>query len=114
MLDIYIFRHGEAEAKGKSGDASRRLTGGGKAEVRRVAQGLARLGAEIDVILTSPLVRAEETAAIANDVLKPPGGVRACDALAPGGTNAALFKELLSVFELGALARVERIHLVGR
>jgi phosphohistidine phosphatase len=94
MLDIYIFRHGEAEPRGKRGDAARRLTGGGKAEVRRVAQGLARLGAEIDVILTSPLVRAEETAAIAGDVLKPPGGVRRCDALAPGGTNAALFKEL--------------------
>ena len=106
MFDIYIFRHGEAEAKGKSGDASRSLTGAGKAEVRRVAQGLARLGAQIDVILTSPLLRAQETAAIASDVLKPPGAVRTCDALAPGGTNAALFKEISSLGK-------PRVMLVG-
>ena len=98
MHDLYIFRHGEAQDRGRGGsDEARALTGPGKAEVRRVARGLRKLGVKLDLILTSPLVRAEETAQIAADVLRPAGGLRTCDALAPGGTHAVLFKELSSI-----------------
>lgn len=106
MFDLYIFRHGEAQERGRGADETRALTGPGKAEVRRVARGLKRLGVNPEIILTSPLVRAEETARIAADILKPEAGLRICEALAPGGIHAALFKELSS------LAR-SRVMLVG-
>ena len=106
MYDLIIFRHGEAQERGRGADETRALTGPGKAEVRRVARGLKRLGVNPELILTSPLVRAEETAQIAADILKPEAGLRICDALSPGGTHAALFKELSS------LSR-SRILLVG-
>ena len=106
MYDFYIFRHGEAQERGRGADETRALTGPGKAEVRRVARGLRRLGVSPEIILTSPLVRAEETAKIAADILKPESGLRICDALAPGGAHAVLFKELSS------LGR-SRVMLVG-
>ncbi len=97
MYDLIIFRHGEAQERGRGADETRALTGPGKAEVRRVARGLRRLGVSPELVLTSPLVRAEETAKIAADILKPEAGLRICDALAPGGTHAALFKEISSL-----------------
>jgi phosphohistidine phosphatase len=95
MFDIYLFRHGEAERRARGGsDDARALTERGKAEVRHVAEGLRALGVRPDVILTSPLLRARETGAIAGEVLRPPSGARVCEALAPGGAQEALLDEI--------------------
>lgn len=65
MKRIYFVRHGKAEDFGPSGsDADRRLTGDGRREVEAVAKHLRRLDDKIRVVLTSPLVRAMETAAL--------------------------------------------------
>jgi phosphohistidine phosphatase len=107
MFDIYLFRHGDAErGAGGGSDEIRPLTAGGKIEVRQVAEGLRALGVALDVILTSPLLRARETGAIAGEVLRPPGGTRVCDALAPGGAHPALFSEI-------ARLDLPRVMLVG-
>lgn len=82
---IYIMRHGVAENYAASGsDRDRRLTTEGIEKTRLAAGGLRRIGTDPQLILTSPLRRAEETAAIAAEVL---GGVpvRVTSALAPGG-----------------------------
>lgn len=92
VFDLYLFRHGDAAPRGPDGtDAARMLTDRGRAEVRESAHGLARLGVKLDVILTSPLVRARDTAAIAGEVLRPADGTRLCQPLGPGGTDRALF-----------------------
>ena len=69
---LYILRHGIAEDEAPKGDdGARRLTPRGRAKMRAVAAGMRALGLRYDVILTSPLVRAVETAAILADVYAP-------------------------------------------
>ena len=65
-MRCYFLRHGLAvEADDWSGsDFDRPLTGEGRARMRRAAKAMAALRLEIDVIVTSPLLRAKQTAAI--------------------------------------------------
>jgi len=68
-LIVYILRHGEAEAKSSQvPDDERHLTTVGKSRLRRNLVVAAEIGTKIDLILTSPLVRAKESAEIAKDV----------------------------------------------
>ena len=66
---LYFLRHSEAEDSGPSGDFSRRLTDNGLQRSREAGEALGALKLGIDLILTSPLVRAEQTAAIVGQVL---------------------------------------------
>jgi phosphohistidine phosphatase len=61
---IYLLRHGDAE-RGGDDDAARRLTAKGERQSRLAGQALAALGAQIDTCLTSPKVRAADTARLA-------------------------------------------------
>jgi phosphohistidine phosphatase len=61
---IYLLRHGDAE-RGDGDDAARRLTAKGERQSEAAGQALAALGVEIDACLTSPKVRAAETARLA-------------------------------------------------
>jgi phosphohistidine phosphatase len=61
---IYLLRHGEAE-KGDGDDAARRLTGKGERQSETAGRALAALGVTIDACLTSPKVRAADTAKLA-------------------------------------------------
>lgn len=65
---IYLLRHGDAE-DGDGNDAARRLTAKGKRQAQAAGRALAALGAEIDACLTSPRVRAAETARLAGEAL---------------------------------------------
>jgi phosphohistidine phosphatase len=75
--------------------------------MREEGEALRALDIAFDVILTSPLVRARQTAEALAVVLKPKPDVVSIETLAPGGSPAALFREL------GSHARRERIALVG-
>lgn len=61
---LYLLRHGDAE-DGDGGDAARRLTAKGERQAEAAGRALSRLGVRIDACLTSPKVRAAETARIA-------------------------------------------------
>ena len=61
---IYLLRHGDAE-QGGGDDAGRRLTKKGERQAETAGKALARLDAGIDACLTSPKVRAADTAKIA-------------------------------------------------
>ena len=64
-MELMLFRHGIAEASGPDGtDASRRLTAEGNQKTAEAARGLARVAVKPQAILTSPLMRAAQTAAI--------------------------------------------------
>jgi phosphohistidine phosphatase len=61
---IYLLRHGDAEHETQD-DAARQLTAKGKRQSEAAGRALAALGAQVDVCLSSPKVRAEQTAQIA-------------------------------------------------
>src|SRR5438046_2369679 len=83
IMELYFLRHGEADwPDWKKSDDERPLTDFGKKEVRDVAKFLARLKVRPDLIVTSPLPRAAQTAEIAADYLKPK--LRKDELLAPG------------------------------
>jgi phosphohistidine phosphatase len=61
---IYFLRHGDAEHE-TGNDADRRLTEKGERQAEAAGRALAELKAEVDVCLSSPKVRAEQTARLA-------------------------------------------------
>jgi phosphohistidine phosphatase len=62
---VYLIRHGiAAEPKAYEHDRDRPLTAKGRAKTKAVAQQMSALGLAFDEILTSPLVRARQTAEI--------------------------------------------------
>jgi phosphohistidine phosphatase len=71
-VEICFFRHGIAvdrEDPGITADSERPLTEEGVLKTRAAAEGLKRLAVGFDRILTSPWLRARQTAAILSDVL---------------------------------------------
>ncbi len=65
---IYLLRHGEAR-DGNGDDSARRLTSKGEEQAKAGGRALAALTIEIDACLTSPKVRAAETAQLACEPL---------------------------------------------
>lgn len=62
---LYFLRHGRAEDAHGGPDAERHLTKAGKGELRNAAPLWRRLKLRPDLVLTSPLTRAVETAELA-------------------------------------------------
>lgn len=119
-MRLYVVRHGKAEDVGPDGtDASRRLTEEGKDDFRRGAEGLARLGLRLDCILTSPLVRARETADLLAEVLGGPRPER-LETLAFGdeaeilATAAGAGEEVAVVGHEPTLGRLVSLAVFGR
>jgi phosphohistidine phosphatase len=84
-VQIYFLRHGLADREAWDGeDFARPLTPRGRKRMVREARALARIGISPDVILTSPLARARQTAEIVGDVLGVGPRLRAEDRLQPG------------------------------
>jgi phosphohistidine phosphatase len=97
-MQLYIVRHGIAidreDAKCPA-DPERYLTEQGIEKTKQVAKGVAALGVTADLLLTSPYVRASQTAEIfarALDYAKPK--IRRTDLLLPGAESSLLFREL--------------------
>lgn len=65
---LYLLRHGHAE-RGDGDDAARRLTAKGEGQSETAGRALAVLDAKIDACLTSPKVRAADTARLACQAL---------------------------------------------
>ena len=62
---IWLLRHGDAEDGEGKPDAERELTEKGERQSVAAGKALKRLGVELDVCLTSPKVRAKQTAELA-------------------------------------------------
>src|SRR5579872_1861021 len=91
--ELYIMRHGIAVMRGPAtvmDDAKRPLTPEGKEKMKEIASGLARAEMELDWIVSSPLVRAVETAEIVRDGLNSQPPLDFCEALRPGGAPEEL------------------------
>ena len=84
-MRLYLLRHGIAEEwRPDLADEKRRLTAEGKRKVRLIARGLERMELELDLIVTSPLPRAKETAEIVAETLGIKDRLKEDDGLASG------------------------------
>jgi phosphohistidine phosphatase len=89
-MQLLIIRHAIAEdPAAHANDSERPLTAKGVERMRQGAMGLKRLVPRVDVLATSPLRRARQTAAIVQDALDAPKPMMR-DELAPGHAPAAL------------------------
>lgn len=97
-MDLYLVRHGIAidrEDPKCPTEAERYLTEEGIAKTKQVAKGLAELGIEADLLLSSPYVRAVQTAEIVAAALQyPKQRIRKSEMLLPGADPSVLFREL--------------------
>ncbi len=80
-MEIYFLRHGDA---GPGSGDERPLTPEGAAAMEREASGLSRLALPVELILTSPVARALQTARIAARRLSLEDVLRVEPRLAPG------------------------------
>jgi phosphohistidine phosphatase len=85
-MDLFILRHGKAgHSSGEADDDKRALTPAGRKEIRTIARWMHREKIQFDVIASSPLVRASETAGIVARTLDLKDQVVIWKDLAPGG-----------------------------
>jgi len=109
VIELYLIRHGLAEDRGEQwpDDAKRPLTQDGIAKLRRAAKALTRLEVVLDVMVTSPLVRARQTAEVIAGGLAPHPHIVVAESLAPGASPAAVLADLEKQ------AKRSRVALVG-
>jgi len=107
-MDIYIVRHGDAAGfQGYVSDAERPLTDAGVQRMQLAGHGLERLGVKPEFILSSPLVRARQTAELIAVALGMEEEVQTRAELSPG----CEIIELERVLE--TLPDVKSVMLVG-
>jgi phosphohistidine phosphatase len=110
-MNLYVLRHAIAEERDQAAypdDSQRPLTPKGKKKMVKIAENLKDMGVQIDLILTSPYVRARDTAKIVRKALDLKKNQLAfSDHLAPSG----FAKDLLS--EINEKYPVENLMLVG-
>ena len=94
-MEIYLLRHGIAgDAKAGMPDADRALTDEGKKKLRAVLGVAKAAGVAPDLILTSPLKRAAETAKMAAQALGCGQEPVPTPALAPDGEPETIWEEI--------------------
>lgn len=109
-IELYLVRHAIAAERGPKypDDTLRPLTPAGSKRFSKSVPGLLELDVVIDFVLTSPLVRARETAQLLAARLKPKPAIAEIDALAPGGRHQAIVEAIKSHCK-----RHRRLALVG-
>lgn len=104
-MNIYIIRHAITEDEGpEKEDNQRSLTGKGAKKMRQIAKGLRNLGVDFDLILSSPYLRAKETAEILADVFKIKQEIAYSDHLIPAGDPELLIAEINEKYTVDTIA----------
>jgi len=96
-MELYLLRHGIATERGIPGheiDSTRPLTPEGLRKTQRAAEGMRALGLDFGRILSSPHVRARQTAEIVAGVFGIEERLELNDNLAPGGNRWELMEGL--------------------
>ena len=96
-MNIFILRHGiavEPSTPGFENDADRPLIPKGERRLRSAAAAMKKLELSFDLILSSPFVRARQTAEIVAGELKLKKRFEFFDGLVPGGNPRALIHAL--------------------
>lgn len=96
-MNLYILRHGIAVERGEPGfktDADRPLIPKGKRQLRQVAAAMKKLDVHFDLILSSPFLRARQTAEIVAQWVGLKKRLAFSDELTPDGEPKALIQQL--------------------
>jgi phosphohistidine phosphatase len=94
-MEVYILRHGIAEKVGPDGsDAKRALTPRGRKQLRKVLRLAHAVAVRPSVILTSPLVRAVQTAEVAAEMLDYQGELVRTPTLLPTTSPQKVWQDL--------------------
>jgi phosphohistidine phosphatase len=117
-MNLYIVRHGIAMDREdwlSKDDSLRPLTDRGRERMTRIARGLAGLGVELDLVLSSPFVRARQTAEILIEGLEVSRSrLNFSEALVPTAHPSALLQEISEKYQVPNLALVgHEPHLSG-
>jgi phosphohistidine phosphatase len=104
-MNLYLIRHAIAVEEYED-DSQRPLTDKGRKKMRQIAKGLRSLGVEFDVILSSPYVRATETAEVLADVFKMRKEVQFSENLLPLSSPDLLIAELNEKYAVDSIALV--------
>ncbi|KFK93841.1 MULTISPECIES: phosphohistidine phosphatase SixA [unclassified Serratia (in: enterobacteria)] len=113
-MQVLIMRHGEAVLDAAS-DSVRALTECGRDESRQMAAWLNTKSVNIERVLVSPYLRAEQTLEVVREALVLPEGAEVLPELTPGG-DAALVSSYLQVLAkegVSAVLVVSHLPLVG-
>jgi phosphohistidine phosphatase len=95
-MRIYLMRHATAAEPGGTPDALRPLTEQGRREAREAGEALRERGEEIAVVLSSPRLRARETAELVVQGFGRPLKVDVREGLSCGATNNVFLSEIRS------------------
>lgn len=109
-MRLFLVRHGTAEDKGGGSDAERALTPEGREEVADVSGSIRAAMDEPAALLSSPYLRAEQTAEVLRERLKLAAKLRATDALLPEGGWDALRPVLEDLHRQGVRAVIAVGH----
>jgi phosphohistidine phosphatase len=96
-VNIFLLRHGIAAEPGAPGiktDAERPLIPKGEQRLRAAAAAMEKMGLSFDVIISSPFLRAKQTAEIVAKILKLEKKLTISNDLVPGGNPQALIRQL--------------------
>ena len=95
-MDLFILRHGCAgnRLSDPMKDTKRQLTISGKKEVVEIAKSLKKLGVNFNVIISSPLARAFQTAKIIAKEYKLIEQIEQSEELKPNGSKDFLYNKL--------------------
>lgn len=108
-MNLYIVRHAIAVARetpGYEDDSQRPLTDAGSKKMQKIAKGLRQLNVDFDVILSSPYVRARDTAKILANEFKLKDKLAFSENLVPPGDFDQLIDEINEKYNVASLALV--------
>ncbi len=113
-MDLFILRHGEAgQRSSQTSDRIRPLTTAGKAEILEIAKALKIIGLKFDLVVTSPLKRAYDTAMIVADIFSIGNRLEVWNELAPEGQRAEVYRKISKLREEYAVLIVGHQPLLG-
>ncbi|PYT06661.1 MAG: hypothetical protein DMF49_10465 [Acidobacteria bacterium] len=95
-VELFLLRHGEAEQASAWTDAGRPLSGRGRESINEAARAMSLLGLQFELILSSPLVRAIETAEIVREKTGSRCEIPRTDALLPDSSLRKVYPSVAS------------------
>jgi phosphohistidine phosphatase len=95
-MNLYLLRHAIAVERGTPSmeDAQRELTSEGAAKMNRIARGMLALDLQFDLILSSPYIRARQTADIVAEEFNIRDKLRFTENLIPGAEGEQVILEI--------------------
>jgi phosphohistidine phosphatase len=110
-MNLFIVRHGIAAPRCTPGmgDDDRALTEEGASKIKQIAAGLCSLDYRPELMLSSPLVRARQTAEILLKAFGKGIELTLFSALAPSGSRPDIYREISSIDK----KRIKNLMIVG-